>query len=205
MGANVFTVCFRGTWLRNSNMNLIHLHLPKSTGSSTTSTTPYNSSLLILLSLTFAKRLLSSESNAQDYTRLHDRVFCLQTPFLTTSKISYPKPALVVLTTWETGWRIPLLSRAPRAVPALQPIFSNIALPLWQHPNLHLHLRHHLYHLAWVQHPLFFLPHHYEEGNVAKVWMLQLRRHGHHKLLFLTCDTKLDNAYCLDRLTWISA
>lgn len=46
-----------------------------------------------------------------------------------------PRPALVFLTTWATGCRIPWLLTAPSAVPVLQPIFSSIALPLFSLPS----------------------------------------------------------------------
>ena len=42
---------------------------------------------------------------------------------------TYFKPALPVLTVCAIGWRMPLLFKAPRAVPLLQPIFSNMARP----------------------------------------------------------------------------
>lgn len=44
-------------------------------------------------------------------------------------------PAFVRLTTCMTGCRIPLLSWAPNAVPVVQPIFSNMARPLFSVPS----------------------------------------------------------------------
>lgn len=51
------------------------------------------------------------------------------------SKPNHPRPALEFLTTWVTGCMMPLLLRGPSAVPVLQPIFSNMFLPLFSCPS----------------------------------------------------------------------